>query len=319
MIALVAARNRARHFFVAPGGAASGDGSFRAPWGLDRALAAPEILRPGATLWLRGGEYGGKFVSRLSGRPGQPLTVRPWRREQATINGSLTILGPWTIWRDLEIVDRNLNRRSSFPGSRPADVDTNSGVTVLGARTHFLNSVIHDVALGVGFWSPARDSLLESNLIYHCGWIGPDRRHGPGVYTQNETGVKVIRDNLFVNCFSNNFQVFGSPSSSLTGFDLSGNVSVNSRFLVGGLAPADRVRVHTNYTYRGNLQFGLTHRGNGRLDAQDNYVARGRLQVQFWRRVRLQRNRVIGRPGLPQSGDRPPRPAPGRAGMAAGA
>ena len=47
-----------REFFVSPGGSAKGDGSIKSPWDLVTALKHPSAVRPGDTIWLRGGVYG---------------------------------------------------------------------------------------------------------------------------------------------------------------------------------------------------------------------------------------------------------------------
>src|SRR5262245_23789790 len=52
---LVAAPGAAAEFFAAPGGTPGGDGSKARPWDLVSALAGPAALKPGDTLWLRGG------------------------------------------------------------------------------------------------------------------------------------------------------------------------------------------------------------------------------------------------------------------------
>src|SRR4051812_18816185 len=81
-------------FYVAPDGSSAGDGSMQNPWDLPTALAQPSSVRPGATIWVRGGSYGdGKtiFYSRLVGRRDMPIVVRQYTGERATINGWLQI------------------------------------------------------------------------------------------------------------------------------------------------------------------------------------------------------------------------------------
>src|SRR5262249_17737726 len=68
-------------FYAAPNGTSAGNGSFEKPWDLATALGQPAAVRPGATIWLRGGTYAAGrsgFVSSLTGAPGAPVVVRSY-------------------------------------------------------------------------------------------------------------------------------------------------------------------------------------------------------------------------------------------------
>src|SRR5687768_18287792 len=73
---LAATCSLAAEFHVSPAGTPAGNGSLEKPWDLASALAAPEAVKPGDTLWLHEGTYRGGFVSRLTGRQGMPIVVR---------------------------------------------------------------------------------------------------------------------------------------------------------------------------------------------------------------------------------------------------
>src|SRR5687768_4789276 len=75
----------AAEFFAAADGKANGAGSKDRPWDLRTALSAAAI-RPGDTLWLRGGTYRGDFTSRLTGTADAPITVRQYPGERAIID-----------------------------------------------------------------------------------------------------------------------------------------------------------------------------------------------------------------------------------------
>jgi hypothetical protein len=77
-------------FFVAVDGSPQGTGTKKRPWDLQTALSHPEAVRPGDTIYLRGGTYAGKFVSVLSGSQANPITVRSYRNEWAKIDGFVT-------------------------------------------------------------------------------------------------------------------------------------------------------------------------------------------------------------------------------------
>jgi len=74
-------------FYVAPNGSTSGNGSLSNPWNLQTALNHPSAVLPGATIYLRGGTYTGKFTSKLRGTQSNPITVRSYPGEWAKIDG----------------------------------------------------------------------------------------------------------------------------------------------------------------------------------------------------------------------------------------
>jgi hypothetical protein len=80
----------ASDFYVAPNGSAAASGSFASPWNLQTALSQPAAVRPGATIWLRGGRYVGTFRSSLTGTAASPIRVRPYPGERATLDGNAT-------------------------------------------------------------------------------------------------------------------------------------------------------------------------------------------------------------------------------------
>ena len=77
-------------FYVAPNGSPSGNGSLTRPWDLQTALKQPSNVPPGATIYLRGGTYSGKFYSGLTGLLTLPITVRSYPGEWAKIDGYVT-------------------------------------------------------------------------------------------------------------------------------------------------------------------------------------------------------------------------------------
>jgi len=78
----------AEEFYVSADGMPNGDGSISAPWPLRTALAHPPAVKPGDTIWIHGGVYKGKFISRLAGEDGRPITVRAYPGEWVTIDGN---------------------------------------------------------------------------------------------------------------------------------------------------------------------------------------------------------------------------------------
>jgi len=74
-------------FYVSSTASAQGDGSIGNPWLLKTALAHPGIVKPGDTIFLRGGLYMGRFRSLLTGAGGNPIMVRSYPSEWARIDG----------------------------------------------------------------------------------------------------------------------------------------------------------------------------------------------------------------------------------------
>jgi hypothetical protein len=77
-------------FYVATTGSPSGNGSITQPWDLQTALNQPPAVLPGATIYLRGGTYKGKFTSQLTGLAGNAINVQSFPGEWAVIDGYVT-------------------------------------------------------------------------------------------------------------------------------------------------------------------------------------------------------------------------------------
>ena len=103
----------ATEFYVAPTGTAMDDGSKAKPWDLQTALSHPKSVKPGDTIWLRGGTYKGAFTSKLNGAGGAPITIRQYPGERAILdaNGAPTNLptihidGAWKTWWGFEVTN----------------------------------------------------------------------------------------------------------------------------------------------------------------------------------------------------------------------
>ena len=118
-------------FFVSPGGKPSADGSINRPWDLTTGLAGPAGVRPGDTMWLRGGTYtrsaGSSIFVGLRGTSAARITVAQYPGERAVIdlNGAaqgITFtntpnpLGPAYIdFKSFEITNSDASRRANMP------------------------------------------------------------------------------------------------------------------------------------------------------------------------------------------------------------
>lgn len=272
---------RGAQLYAAPDGRADADGSRNHPWDLASALSRQSKVKPGDTLWLRGGTYKGRFKSRLAGTEGQSILVAQLTNERATIDGSLTVNGEWTTFWGFEVTNSDTDR-----GNERA-----TGVEIDGAHTKFVNLVVHDGGNGFGFWSSAVGAELYGNIIYNNGWRELDRGHGHGIYTQNEEGTKLIRDNVIFNQYGWGVHAY-TEEGALDGLQFEGNVSFDNgapagarydNILVGGRRPAERITLVSNYTYetptegdaKPNVLLHYEAANNKDLAVRDNYFAGG--------------------------------------------
>ncbi len=300
----------AAEFYAAPDASSGGDGSFDRPWNLHQAFDRVSPVRAGDTLWLRGGTYVGNFVSHLAGAPEKFIVVRTYGGEHVVIDGDpadpfrfpLTIEGPWTIFRDLELI-----QSASWKPGAPTPV----AVQCKAAHVKLINLVIHDAGQGIGCWMDAHDAEIHGCLIYYNGIDSQEH----GIYTQNDaqTGMKRVHDNIIFNNSGFGIHAY-TKGGQLTGFDFQGNILFNNglkprdgdpfdNLFVGGAPPADQITVISNYTFmamglpRWNLRFSyVDHRNNphGTLRVANNYIVGGTgFTADDWRRVIFKSNVVV--------------------------
>lgn len=215
-----------RSYFVAPNGGTppAADGSWERPWSLATALGAPPQVEPGDTIWLRGGQYIGDVWSNLSGTADQPIVVRQWPGERATVDGRFDIRGRHTWYWGFEVMYSDPRRTTSLPGSDPADLPREAKtVFVLAPFTKLIHLTIHDMGDGVFAGSPAEGMEIYGCVIYNNGWDAPDRGHGHGLYLQNSGAPKIVRDNIISNSFASGIQIYGSSAATLRNFVIEGN------------------------------------------------------------------------------------------------
>jgi len=286
-------------WYVAPNGRPDASGGANDPWDLATALRPPRTVQPGDTIWLRNGTYGDgatTFVSGITGNARNPIIVRQYPGERATINGCLTVNGAFTWYWGFEVTNllpaRVSTTAGSFGGLRTW------GVLVNGPGTKFINLVVHDADSGFGFWSPAQNAEIYGCIIYYNGWQGPDRGHGHGIYTQNQYGLKHIGDNIIFDQFDLGIQAYGSSAASVRNYAVDGNIVFNNGSLSGQLVDnilfgfsgsMSGIRLDSNYLYdtptanAGYSQIGWSYGGfNGDALLTGNYWIGGYYAVDLW-------------------------------------
>jgi Viral BACON domain len=301
--------------YASPTGASSGDGSMSSPWDLQTALNQPAAVQPGDTLWLRGGTYGNgvtQFTSALTGTSAQPIIVRQYPGERATIAGELTVNGSNAWYWGFEVANFSApNRSSGTSGSFSGPTTYTFGIVVFGSNTKFINLIVHDTQEGFSDWTPSQNSEIYGSLIYNNGWQGTDRGHGHGIYAQNQTGVKTIADNIIFQGFGEGIQCYGSDAAFVKNFLLDGNTIFNSGSLAsagnddnivieGGGGGPQNITLTNNYTYHTpSTGMGASFLAGSSLTLTGNYWIGGNttLYASGWNTATFSNNTVYSQTG----------------------
>jgi len=185
-------------YYAAPGGTDAGDGSTSRPWDLATALAGGNgMVRPGDTIWVRGGTYAGTFTSTLTGTAAAPIVVRRYPGERATLAGdgssnTLKIDGAWTYFWGLEV-------QVSTPDRTNPRMD--AVYVRYTANVKLINLLVHDGGTGIYTEPGAPGVEIYGCVVYNNGWQGGagDRGHGHAIYVKNDAGTKLVRENVLFN------------------------------------------------------------------------------------------------------------------------
>lgn len=304
-------------YYVAPNGSSLNDGSYSRPWNLATALSgAGGKVRPGDTVWVRGGTYVGTFRSSLTGTSSAPVVVRAYPGERAIIDGSASqttstfyVGGQWSVYWGLEFTNSYTNRVTS---STANNVRPNVVVNY-ASNTRYVNLIIHDG--GVAFYTDPVYSNVEivGSIIYNNGWQGPDRGHGHAIYLKSNTGPVVARENIMFNQFGYGIHGYtNAGSGKLNNIQLTGNIAFNngtlasnstsSNILLGGADTGTGDVVRDNFAYFSpsvsgtNMKIGYGTVQNGDVRVERNYIAGGApvFDFGFWNTATVGGNTFIG-------------------------
>jgi hypothetical protein len=177
---------------------------------------------------------------------------------------------------------------------------------------------LHDCSQGLDFWRFAVDAEAHGNIIYYNGYQDTDRGHGHGIYTQNETGVKTIGDNIIFDQFGLGIQAYGSSAAFVRNYRLEGNIVFNNGSIARGISKVDNILfavgsvlqnivLDRNYTYhtpsdndgysRLGWQFGGT---SDDVVATNNYWIGGESSIEVWKwnRATFTGNTIYSQTGL---------------------
>lgn len=238
--AAIASNAFATFHYAAPDGVPTATGTVDDPWDLQTALTRPQsVVAPGDTIWIRGGTYVGTFLCNLVGSPDEPIIVRQYPGERATIDGAdsdryggaLFVQARHTWFWGFEITSSDPVRYTDLEGNTTANIPRPVGVYTgpgpgngLGCR--FINLVIHDTAEGYWLGSPADDAEVYGSVVYMNGWLKPSGAGGHGIYPRCYSGVKRIRDNLVFCQFG--YGIHAWSDRGVVNLEISGNISFNN-------------------------------------------------------------------------------------------
>ncbi|HXH24748.1 MAG TPA: hypothetical protein VNI78_05825, partial [Vicinamibacterales bacterium] len=230
--------------------------------------------RPCDTVWLRGGQYRGPFVSELRGQETAPIVVRQAPNERATLDGAfstepvLTARGEHTWFWGFEVTSSDPDRVSAETGPWPSDLKR-GGIAVRGSDLKFINLVVHDLLRGFSIDASALDIEVYGSLVYYNGWRTTDGgTNGHGIDTHNRVGARQFTDNIIFNQFSHGILAYGSAENPIDHIGLEGNILFNNGVLgrngperdvlIGGGSIAQSPVLRANMTY-GGAQTSVGH------------------------------------------------------------
>jgi RNA polymerase sigma factor (sigma-70 family) len=226
-------------YYASPYGKPDADGSITRPWDLKTALSATSIVKPGETLWLRGGHYGGGFTVKLAGTAQQPVTIRNYPNERVLLDGfsqsmfygrtTVFVLGGFVNIHGIEITC----------ATYPADAQDGAvmGITVVGKNTRLQNLVLHHLSYGVSIHAACD---VADCVFYNIGIEVADQSWGCAIIHNrcSEGGVR-IRNNIVFDSHAINF-LFGGPEETI---EIEGNAFFAS---AGHKGSATQANVHVN-------------------------------------------------------------------------
>jgi hypothetical protein len=319
------AKVQSRGWYVAPEGSSLGEGTLDSPWDLPTALAGGPSraeVKPGDTIWLRGGVYAGTFVSTLTGMSEAPIIVRQYPGERAIIDRAgvsaakqpaLKVRGSWVWFWGFEIMNSHPDRSRTSPYSGAVEPWRGSGADVYAPNVKFISMVFHDN--GHGIWDKEDMTEVNGCLFFYNG--NNKREHA--MYIGNSNGTKYILDNIvFAQGGYGILSHSESTSTSQAGLHIEGNASFNNGILtlddqttgniqVGGVAgvPAERITIRSNLVYNSpanpnsknsGIRLGYEDTGNKNVTVVDNYiVSRIPLRVWWWQNVESSGNTIFSR------------------------
>lgn len=168
------------YFVDARNGRDDADGSPQRPW---KTLAhAIGRLRPGDTLYLRGGLYYERVTIRAAGTPGKPITIRSYPNELAVLDGGIRAFfeNPEMAWEPCpDGVAGEYRSTTAYP-------DLGAGKGGFNAHAYFGDSMVP--LQGYRFLTDLRDPSMAWDITNKTSDAEGGVYCGPGVFYDGTTG-----------------------------------------------------------------------------------------------------------------------------------
>ena len=241
--------------FVATTGSSANPGTLASPWSLSYAFGGPAGLAAGDTVWIREGTYTASqwTISTTAGTSGAKVCYRAYPGERVRIVGLIQANG-----------DNNCLWGIESYQTTPPTAGNGLGINIRGPGYLLVDNFFHDHGQScIGDWMDNSDGELNGNVVYNCG---THQNLDHGIYFQNQTGTKLLRDNVVFNNIAHGFHGYTSSGQYLNNVTLIGNVGFNSGDIWGGytsradyLLGASAIQMSgivmdSNYAYRNDLE-----------------------------------------------------------------
>lgn len=265
MLILFVACANAATFYVSPVGDAGNSGQYNSPINLASVLDGSKGTA-GDTFILRYGVYSlGHTNSTIAGTSDAPITIRAFRGERATIDGSITWwngAGYLTI-QDLEIMVSDTNRISTGTGYTVPDINKQCGFNIYGPGIKVVNCVFHDhIGAGIFKGNGGEGGEIYGNVFYNNGYESSDTSDGHDLYLQNSNILCRVENNICGNGFATPFHAYRETAGGFGDFHIEGNTFYNggiyahygthSTFLLGedgATTTCSNVTIISNFVY----------------------------------------------------------------------
>ena len=186
----------------------------------DALLGAGQVVRIGDEHIYLDGKQGDLFINSVRGWNGTRVAAHDAGSDAYVLGNTIEALGAYTWFWGFEITNSNPDRVS-------LKEDRGAGLNLLGRGHRAINLVIHDTGHpGIGFWDQVGDGgEIYGCLVWACGTYdnGGSWTRGSGVYAQNTSGRRFIRDSIWFRNFTNGINVFATNGHTV-GFRIEGNI-----------------------------------------------------------------------------------------------
>ena len=264
--------------------------------------AAINAATPGQTVLLEG-THNGRLNIGVSGTAAQPIVIRA--APGAKIDGGcatgdvVSVTGSHVWFWGFEVT-RSCVSVTAAHGSGVVS----SGV---GTGNRLINLVVHDQAVnGIQTYSQWSNAEIYGCLTYNNGRDFGGGSYAYGQYQQNQTGPRLVKDNLALRDFGNYPFHFYTESGFLDHFTLEGNILVagSGRWvLLGGGRKAQNPILRRNLIWGNSADGGLLDvgylfgQGTNNARIEDNLLGLGKvLQTASNTGTTYSGNLLYGRP-----------------------